>query len=226
MVANMITLEEYILKRKKEDGINEWDRDKRAENTRICVNYVFEYFNNYMETKAADEKTILHENKIEKYRKIIMNYDSEIQEWLISLYSSYGNYMHKNLINYIDDPYFLLYNSDAEFRALSYNIYPKIIKKFKFLNNHSEYIFLFIKDQHRVDSLLSPYNEYHITDTIDEWIEETYQKHGVNLFQFCFNWVEKFSDNPDIWPVHHKKKSKDYSKYSNQTEFKYYKTLL
>lgn len=33
-------LEEYILKRKTEDGINEFDRDKRAENTRICVNYV------------------------------------------------------------------------------------------------------------------------------------------------------------------------------------------
>ena len=43
-------LEEYILKRKTEDGINEFDRDKRAENTRICVNYVFEYFNNYLET--------------------------------------------------------------------------------------------------------------------------------------------------------------------------------
>ena len=43
-------LEEYILKRKTEDGINEFDRDKRAENTRICVNYIFEYFNNYLET--------------------------------------------------------------------------------------------------------------------------------------------------------------------------------
>ena len=39
-------LEEYILKRKMEDGINEFDKGKRAENTRICVNYVFEYFNN------------------------------------------------------------------------------------------------------------------------------------------------------------------------------------
>ena len=35
-------LEEYILKRKMEDGINEFDKDKRAENTKICVNYVFE----------------------------------------------------------------------------------------------------------------------------------------------------------------------------------------
>lgn len=56
-------LEEYIFKRKKEDGINEYDLDKRPENTRICVNYIFEYFNNYLETKPADEKTVLHEQK-------------------------------------------------------------------------------------------------------------------------------------------------------------------
>ena len=38
-------IEEFILKRKTEDGINEYDREKRAENTRICVDYVYEYFN-------------------------------------------------------------------------------------------------------------------------------------------------------------------------------------
>lgn len=64
-------LKEYIFKRKKEDGINEFDLEKRSENTRICVNYVFEYFNNYLDTKPADEKTVLHEQKIEKYRNII-----------------------------------------------------------------------------------------------------------------------------------------------------------
>ena len=43
-----MTLEEYVIKRKREDGINEFDLEKRMENTRICVNYIFEYFNNYL----------------------------------------------------------------------------------------------------------------------------------------------------------------------------------
>ena len=84
-------LEEYILKRKTEDSINEFDRDKRAENTRICVNYIFEYFNNYLETTAGEEKTILHDEKIEKYARMVEQYSGDIQEWLIDLYSSYGN---------------------------------------------------------------------------------------------------------------------------------------
>lgn len=56
-----MTLEEYVIKRKREDGINEFDLEKRMENTRICVNYIFEYFNNYLDTHPADEKTALHE---------------------------------------------------------------------------------------------------------------------------------------------------------------------
>lgn len=69
-----MTLEEYIIKRKREDGINEFDLEKRMENTRICVNYIFEYFNNYLDTRPADEKTVLHEQKVDKYRKILSQY--------------------------------------------------------------------------------------------------------------------------------------------------------
>ena len=132
-----MNLEEYILKRKKEDGINEYDFEKRLENTRICANYVFEFFNNYLDTKPTDEKTLLQEHKIEKYRKIINGYNPEVKEWLVNIYSSYGKYMHKKLINMIDDTYFLLYDSDAEFRALSYDIYYKAIKQLKFLEGQS-----------------------------------------------------------------------------------------
>ena len=56
-------LEEYIVKRKAEDGINEFDWEKRAENTRICVNYIFEYFDNYLENSPDSEKTFQEEQK-------------------------------------------------------------------------------------------------------------------------------------------------------------------
>ena len=81
-------LEEYIAKRKKEDGINEFDLQKTADNTRICVNYIFEYFNNYLESRGADNETILHMDKLDKYRQKLNEYDPEIQDWLVNLYSS------------------------------------------------------------------------------------------------------------------------------------------
>jgi hypothetical protein len=45
----MMTLEEYIEKRKREDKVNEFDIDSKMDNMRICVNYVFEYFNQYLD---------------------------------------------------------------------------------------------------------------------------------------------------------------------------------
>ena len=41
----MLKFEEYVARRKKEDRLNELDADRRIENMRVCINYVFEYFN-------------------------------------------------------------------------------------------------------------------------------------------------------------------------------------
>jgi len=205
-------LEEYIYKRKKEDGINEYDLEKRSEHTRICVNYVFEYFHNYLDTRSADKLTVLHEQKVEKYRKIIHEYNDDVQEWLLSLYISHGKYMHKQLMSFITADYFLLYDSEAEFRALSYDIYPRVIKKFKFLEGQSESLYAFIKDAHRVRGLKKPYNDFFISVEINDWIETTYRKFEVNIYNFCDEWLHCFYDDISLWPKGHKLKGKYYDK--------------
>ena len=208
-------LEEYILRRKKEDGVNEYDIEKRSENTRLCVNYIFEYFNNYLDINSADEKTVLHEQKVDKYRNIIRDYDSEVREWLVDIYSSHGKYMHKQLMNLITDTYFLLYDSDAEFRALSYDLFPKSVKKFKFLEGQSEMVFKFIKENHNVQSLFHPCEEnFYISDEINEWIWDTYKTLGVNIFNFCNDWAHGYYAYPEIWPKGHKKRSEYYEQRS------------
>lgn len=205
-------LEEYILKRKIEDGINEYDLQKRIENTRICVNYIFEYFNNYLSTEPADEKTILHDQKVDKYRNIIQDYDPDVREWLVSMYSSYGKHMHKQLMNLIKADYFLLYDSEAEFRALSYELYPSAVKRFRFLEGQSEMVFQFIKSAHKIRNLFPPHEQdFYISDSINEWILDTYRKHGVNIYSFCYEWTHYFYANPQTWPKGHKHKSEYFS---------------
>jgi hypothetical protein len=205
-------LEVYIFKRKKEDGINEYDLDKRLENTRICVNYIFEYFNNYIDAKPVDEKTILHDRKVDFYRKTLSDYDTDVKEWLVSLYSSYGKYMNRKLMNLITDVYFLLYTTEAEFRALSYDIYPEAVKKFKFLEGQSEMIYNFIKEAHKYRNGRLTFSDIYISDNINEWIDETYRNHGVNLYYFCYEYADSYFDSPERWPAGHKKKGKYYDK--------------
>lgn len=209
-------LEEYIKKRKQEDQINEFDMEKRMENTRICVNYVFEYYNNYLDTHPADEKTVLHEQKIEKYRKALSKHSPHVRDWLVSLYASHGRYMNRQMTNLIDDQLFLLYDSETEFRALSYQVYLQAVKDFEFLHGQSEMVFQFIKDLHRIRNTPRPYDRFCISNEIDEWIHETYDAAGVNMYRFCAEWGWYFHDHTDLWPKGHKKRS-DY--YEHRREY-------
>ena len=219
-------LEEYISMRKKEDRINEYDVDKRTANTRICVNYVFEYFDNYLDTRSVDKLTVLHEQKVEKYRHMIREYNEDVQEWLTSFYISHGKHIHKHLRDLVVGNYFLLYNSEAEFRALSYEVYPIAVKKLPFLEGQSEAIFAFIKDTHRIRSNPASYRQdVFISEEIDEWIDTTYRKFGVNIYNFCREWVDYFMDHPDIWPKGHKSKSKYYDEDSGTKNFNAHNSL-
>ena len=86
----------------------------------------------------------------------------------------------------IEDDLFLLYDSDAEYRALSYGIYAKAVKRLPFLSGQSENLFNLLKDIHTDDSIMSPFQEkYILPDDVNDWVSKTYYMHGVNLYTFC-----------------------------------------
>lgn len=204
----MLTIEEYIARRKKEDKINEFDIEARLQNIKICIDYVFEYFNNYIDITEAEEKTILHNEKLDKYRKQLTVYDLGIKEWLVNVYDKYGNQMNRNIGAIIkQNELFYLYDSDNEFRSVSYDCYSKLIKKYPFIQDQTEMLFLFIKDYHRVQSQQNmERNKPVISIAIDDWIEQTWDKHRVNLLLFANKWIVSFSNNEESWPRTHRKK--------------------
>ena len=207
----MIKLEEYVEKRKKEDGINEFDKNKKDENLKICVNYIFEYFNNYLDITELEETTIAKEEKLDKYRKKLRDYDSEIREWLVNIYSEYGNFLDKSIGRgtRIEQTYFYLLSEESEFRSLSYECYAEYIKRFPYLKGQEEMLYKFLKEYHRVESNQSRWNIPSINEEVDEWIEKTKNKYGVNLCAFAFDWVNYFYETPEIWGSKHKKKNSE-----------------
>lgn len=208
----LLKLEEYIKKRKKEDGINEFEMAKRLENARICSNYVFEYFEKYLD-EHKDENTSIPENrKMIKYRKQLEGYDSVIVDWLVKLYGEYGNYVNKTLGNIIDkDDLFLLYTEESEFRSLSYSCYSDAVKKHRYLRNESEMIFQFVKSyQKYVNNRYSNFVGIEkFPEKIQVWIESTYDKYAVNIVAFAYEYINYFFDTPSIWPPKQRHKSKE-----------------
>lgn len=207
----MLKFEEYIARRKKEDRLNEFDIDNRSENIKVCVNYVFEYFNNYLNITDAEDSTVLHNEKIEKYRKRLREYDTEVQDWLARIYSEYGDSLDRTLGHILKQNAFLfLLNTDQEFRNISYDCYSKVVKKYTYLKDQTEMLFLFIKNYHRI--LSQPGWESNLpffSEDINNWIEDTWNKHQVNVVAFAYNWAMYFFDHEEIWPATHRKKSQE-----------------
>jgi hypothetical protein len=205
----MLSIEEYIARRKKEDKLNEFDIDSRAQNLKICVDYVFEYFNNYLNITEAEAKTALHNGKLEKYRKQLKEYEPEVREWIVGIYNEYGKQIHKHIGNIMKgNEFFFLYNTESEFRNASYDCYSKLINKLPFLKDQTEMLFLAIKEYHRIESERGfNYQIPQISEEINDWIENTWTKHRVNLLAFAYDWINKFYDNEDLWPPTHRKKS-------------------
>ncbi|WP_296561988.1 hypothetical protein [uncultured Acetobacterium sp.] len=205
----MLTIEEYIARRKKEDKLNEFDLDARTQNMKICVDYVFEFFNNYLDITEAEEKTALQSEKLEKYRKQIREYEPEVREWAVGLYNEHGKQINRHIGNIVkENEMFFLYNSDSEFRNASYDCYSRLIKKLPFLKDQTEKLFLLIKEYHRVESerqftFVIP----SISQEMTEWVDKTWTKYQVNLLAFACNWISSFGENENIWPSTHRSKS-------------------
>ncbi len=173
------------------------------------MNYVFEYYNDYLGNNPENQKTILYSEKLEKYRQQLGQYEFDTQEWLIKIFDNHGNQMNRIITNFLKrQDMFLLYNSDSEFRSLSYQCYSQLIKKYPYLSDQTEMIFIFIKEQHKIESQKHlPAENIIITEEVSQWIDDIWERHGVNLMAFAEKWVTDFWDNPKLWPTSHRKKS-------------------
>lgn len=207
----LLSLEEYISKRKKEDKVNELDIESRMDNMRICVNYVFEYFNQYLSIDQMEQKTFLNDERLEKFKKQLDMYDKEIQDWLVDIYDVHEKQIHRSIINFLKkDELFLLYNTENEFRSCSYDCYAQLVKKNPFLKGQTEMLFLFIKDYHSIESqkgINAP--STFLTEDINDWLEKTWNKYKVNIWAFASNYMERFSDDDSLWPSKHKIRNKE-----------------
>ncbi len=204
----MHNIEDYIAKRKKEDALDEFSKQLKDENIKKCIDYVFEYFNIYLNMTKSEERTILKEDQIEAFRKTISEYDPDIQEWLVNIFEESGHRAHRTLKNLISKyELFLLCYSDADFREASYEIYPKAAKRIPILKGQSEMIYLFIKDYHRLHSHEDDFDEYVFSEEIKDWLYKTYAKYHVNLPYFATTWVMNFHANYRSWPLSYRLKS-------------------
>lgn len=71
-------------------------------------------------------------------------------------------------------------------------------------------LYQFVKEYHHIQSQQSFLTDVpFISEEVNEWIENTWTKHNVNVVAFAHDWVNRFYDAEDSWPATHREKSQD-----------------
>ena len=203
----MKTLEEYIKKRKEDDCLDLNDVSKKDENLQICINYVFEFFNTYVNVTEQQQQLIEINEKLLKYRNQLSDYSPDTQTWLLRMYEKYGKRMHTQINKELNEcSTFLLVNTEAEFRKRSYQCYSALIKSYKFMESYTEELYDYIKDQHRIWSdnyqLNLERDGIYMNPKINEYIESTCKKYKVNLLCWAENYANYYYASENLWPIH------------------------
>ena len=213
----MLTIDEYIKKRKEEDNLDEFDLKAKSENIKNTVNYVFEYYNGYLDLTEIEYQEAKESVKLTNYRKKFLDYDRAMQDWLVKVYSETGKYAHKYIENLLkDEPTLFLFDSDSEFRKISYDCYAVLVRKIPFIKGNTEEVFQYIKEYKEVNTTEPDFAfyEYGRIPQLVSWIENTYKKYNINLIKFAEEWCHYFYDNEHLWDRKTKSDHGQYSFYS------------
>lgn len=194
----MLTIEEYIACMKKKNKLDEFDFKNHTENMTAIINYVMDYFNNYLDPEAYDYEKI-------KTEQVMLKISQEIDENLLKSKNFIIQYYKESKTRI--DRVFKKYFSTIEYVDLFYyyDDYEQATIKFcsssKMKNTGIEkYKDNIITLAKEVKKLITeePYisDFKYLDNTLVTWIKETYREYGVNLYAFAqtisWNYYEKY----------------------------------
>jgi hypothetical protein len=83
----VLSIEDYIAYRKKEENIDEFDLAERQNNIKLCLDFILEYFNSYLDSAVDAGKIDIKNERSGGCQNQLRNYERSVLEWLEGYYS-------------------------------------------------------------------------------------------------------------------------------------------
>ena len=196
-----LTLEEYIAKRKRKDGLNEFDLEQRVKNMGLCINYVVEYYEKYLDPEKLNSERATQKRRADKCKKQLESwgYESEVVSWVVSIMMQYGKRVDLALKNdaKLDLTFFLKY-TDEDFTEFAKDFIEENKRKLPFLEGETKNVAnlaknfmlyrgsLFINFERNFER----YNRF--GERITDWLKDTYSTYSVNLVRFATEYTSDY----------------------------------
>lgn len=212
-MRNLLTIEKYIEKRKKEEKINEFDFKHHSQNMSSIISFVSEYFNDYLDIEKYSYEEIKLEQALVKIEKELSNHFPLSKQFILEFYRTYSSRIDRIVKNWLkSSPYWDLFYSDNDYKSaiatmIEIRQYSKL-ELSKFENN----LVLLAREVTNKEREKPTYSEMmNIDPEIVKWVRTTYKDYGVNLLCFISEIMTDFYLKNVKWIYSRYNKEQSYS---------------
>lgn len=183
----MLTIDEYIAKKKKADKLDEFDYLKISENMSAVMKYVMSYFNEYLTMETCDAEEIKFKHATDKLQEEIAQKYPKSKEFIINFYLQHRIRIHKELEKWVRDiPYFSFFYSDYDFNSLAKDFCTSYKLSGDNMNQYCNETAILISEIKSCGTVCPSLTEMlHLDNNLVSWVRNTYRQHGVNLYDFA-----------------------------------------
>lgn len=207
----MLKIEEYISMRKRKEKINEFDFTKHSDNMGKVIQFVSEYFNDYLNPEDYNYELIKLQQTIEKSKKTLINQFPKTHEFIEEYYLNKKKRVDTFIKKACDaqKDIDICYN-ETEFLEISKEVADRLSDN-ELSDDDFDKIVLAVKEYWDYYMSKPSRSEMKgLDNNIVKWVMDSYREYGVNIASYAFNIAWKWSDKY----VEHK--------YSRQYEEHYY----
>jgi hypothetical protein len=196
----MQKIEDYIHTRKLKDKLDEFDFSKRSENMGKIINYVSEYFNDYLTPEEFSEEILKLQQNLEKSRKRLEeDYPTShlfIEQFYMKHQKRIDTFIGKVVQNSVETP--LCYRLSDYMAIAKEVLYNRLLMKDESeetLNNVAIAVEEYTKRWNEEPDRSSMKE---VDPVIVKWIMDAYHEYGVNLLDFAYGymseWEKKYTE--------------------------------
>lgn len=195
----MLTIEDYIASRKKKDKLDEFDFQKHSENMGAVIQYVMEYFNEYLNLEDYSYEQVKTQQVIDKFKEGIVENFPTTYEFIISYYWSNKKRVDKlvsKAYEEIEDiEIFYLPEDDRKVAEYVCKNKLKVVATEELLSNIA-----IMSKEYRESQIEKPSisDMKELDNAISDWVIEVYRKYNVNLLDFAreisYKFYERYVD--------------------------------
>lgn len=200
----MQKIEEYILMRKNKDKLNEFDFAHHSENMSKIIQYVSDYFNNYLTPEDFSNEVLKLQKNLKKSEKMLLARYPKSHKFIEKFYLD----NQKRLDIFIGKSYETfrdvdLYYRDEDFKKIAIDVTHNRLLIKSITANDLNNVIIAVKEYHEYTKSKPRRSEMKELDsTIVKWVMDSYTDYGVNISDYAFDiawrWGEKYVESKYI----------------------------